>query len=321
MSLAIVALAWEESWEGTLRGTSGSGRIDAVLLRKNREGAAVLAMPIAVATYDINPTSIDGTMYHLLCEHPAFLGAGIPCQQELPTISRSDDTFSVWFFSEGWDVEPPEEGCRYFHRYVDTLDTTRRQQLSDSGSHLSRMEFALDTVDDFLRAAAYGESLGLELSCIDGAGLAHRDPDSHYDEWFRIWFTEGMAHHNERIGSTSGESRMQALLDRFNFLIRGAYYSDYGLFSPGLFTDLELFEASPLLDACYGEYFDIAFASWLERVTVSPASLEAALGWLENQNLVRDLGLISSQKAVSLGLTGSPSAGETALRATAEASQ
>ncbi|MBN2351650.1 MAG: hypothetical protein JXD23_03700 [Spirochaetales bacterium] len=309
---AFVAAQYDETWTGRLRGAASYGvaKLSLIYQRVSGEGAAVVGFrdyPLAIEVFELSNTHTHGTIYLAICSPDQ----GLPCVQDYDSTLPVSEMI-VSYTSDGWGEEWTDDSCAAFGRYAQTVDAVRQADYSGMDP-AGRMDLAWRTIDDFLGLAAEGEYAMLELGCIEGAGLASGDPGSLYDKWFKLWFDAGTAYWNDRVAAASGAARINALYERFQFLLKAINAVDLEIFSSALTQTLGLYRASPRLDAAYGDYYTAARAHWLSRLAAEPASLPAALGWAAGQKLVLTLELISESLAGTLGMTGSPSPTETAF--------
>ena len=207
---------------------------------------------------------------------------------------------------------------RYFRLYVGAIESVELEKLARQQGHAAKRDEALRAINLFIEASALGDAAGVDLGVMDDAGLGHRDPDSHFDEWFRKWFAEAMADWDERVNSAGGEAKVEPARGRHGFAVKTIFYADYALFSETLFQELGLFRQSSLMDTTYKAYYDLAFAMWLGRVRNDRTQLGAALAWLSEQAAYAGTGFISTNVARTLGLTLVPPSGEAELRRAAE---
>jgi hypothetical protein len=308
--------ASDSTWEGQFLGLAEAGSARIIIRVHQKDVEVAFGMLGGFGGYG-RATEGRGTAFALymdelrriyLIKDAPFSYANTWDEPELPMIMTGRD--------EIFDAR--EYLDRYFRLYVGAIESVELEKFARQQGHAAKRDEAWRAVNLFIEASALGDAAGVDLGVMDDAGLGHQDPDSHFDEWFRKWFTEAMADWDERVNAAGGEAKVEPARGRHGFAVKTIFYADYALFSETLFQELGLLRGSALMDSTYKVYYDLAFSMWLGRVKNDRAQLSASLAWLSEQAAYAGTGFISSDLARALGLTAAPPSGEAELRRAAE---
>lgn len=313
---SVVKGGSDGTWVGTLLGLAEAGIARIIIRVHQMSNEAVLASQFGAGGY-ARTTEGQGSATGFLFDdlRRIYLFKETPVSSA-NTWDEPELQLSMTGREEMFDVR--EYLDRYFQLYVGAIESVELEKFARQQGHAAKRDEAWRAVNLFVEASALGDAVGVDLGVMDDAGLGHRDPDSHFDEWFRKWFAEAMADWDERVNSAGGEAKVEPARGRHGFAVKTIFYADYALFSETLFRELGLFRQSSLIDGTYKAYYDLAFVMWLGRVGNDRSQLNPALAWLFEQAAYAGMGFISSNIARALGLTVVPPSGEAQLRRAAE---